>query len=395
MPTQYKTRILLRTDTSSNWTSMNPTLKLGEMGFAIDNGVVIGGKVGMDKTWNSTPFHFTAFQPIVTNYGRNLDEGKNGPPHSTQHNFQTESEAWEYVLYPYSPPSIVMTGYEGGIIWDSEVGDTFNNYAPIGQAGSYPFDFTIYNTPSLFIEKVAGVDKKVYYVSTPTVPVTPLEIIGGAATKYTLSDQTGINAYQVHNSPINANSNVTGKLNVFTALVRGKKDPTNVNSVYQQSAYVRFRIRSTAFLYRSNAELLHPGTYSDAQLSSIVRSMQGDVAGVKYSNMADYGGTKVFNYGNAITWNTVALEDTRPIPPSAAGHGGFFYLYVAAPISAGLPIIYNSSSDPSNAEPLVIRNFIYSNGTATGDPATGGKGIPYGLYQVPKLLTGTYTVKMI
>jgi len=369
---------------------MNPTLKLGEMGFAIDNGVVIGGKVGMDKTWNSTPFHFTAFQPIVTNYGRNLDEGKSGPPYNAQHNFQTETEAWEYVLYPYSPPSV---GMPASIIWDAEVGDTFNNYAPVGQAGTYPFDFYVYNTPTLFPEKVSGVDKKVYYVSTPFAPVTPLQIIGGTATKYALTDQTSNTAYQVHNAPIKANRDTTGTENVFTAFVRGKKDPTNVNSVYQASAYVRFRIRSNAFLWKSNDELLNPGTYTDAQLSSILRSLgsSGDMAGVRYNNMADGSGSKIFNGGNTITWNTTALTSIVPAPPAAAGHGGFFNICIAVPSGAGLPIVYNAASDPSN--PMTFstpRNFMYSNGTATG-----AKAIPYTLYLVAQPITGTLSVKMI
>jgi len=374
--TQYKTKILLRTDTTSNWETLNPTLKLGEMGFAIDAGVVIGGKVGMNKSWNSTPYHFTAFKPIVTNYGRNLDYPNQ---YNKTHNFQTETEAWEYVLYPYSAPSVSFGG--GAIIWDSEVGDTFNNY----DSGTFPYSFNIYNTPSLFIEG----GKKVYYTSVNDTPAT---IAAGTGTKFELTDQVNNTVLQGHPAPLNANSNVTGTLNVFSAYVRGKKDPTNVNSVYGESAYVRFRIRSAAFLWAANNSLLSVVNHTDAQLSAIIRNIgqTGGVNGVRYTNMADGSGNKVFNGGSTIVWNTTTLDDMTPEPPAAVGHVGFFKIVIAAPISAGTPIMHNAAVGPESPMAMTTRDFMYSNGTATGVNA-----IPYRLYESNADITGTLSVKIV
>jgi hypothetical protein len=373
--TVYKTKILLRTDTTANWTSKNPILKLGEMGFAIDNGVVVGGKVGMETNWNSTPFHFTAFKPIVTNYGRDLNHP--GGPYDAHHNFQEETAAWEYVLNPYAPPSIAATN----VIYDAEVGDIYYN-------AEYPFGFTVYNTPSLFLEKMSGetVDSKVYYVN----PNTPAQIAGGTGTKYKLTDQVNGTATQEHKMPVYANMNATGAQLVFTAYVRGKKNPTDVNSVYPASSYVRFRIRSAAFLWKANSSLLSTSLYNDAQLSSIVKNIGGDVHGVRHTNMADGGGIKYFNDGNTITWNTPVLLAMNPLPPAAVGNDGFFNMVIAAPKSAGIPIMYNPSAGPESPMTLIPRDFMYSNGTANDTTA-----IPYTLYVSESKITGTQPVKIV
>lgn len=311
------------------------------------------------------------FVPIVTNSGRNLDYP--APPYNATHNFQTQEEAWEYVLDPYAPPSV---GFANDIIADVEIGSTFNN-----GNGNITYTFNIYNTPSILLESVLGTNKKVYYTS----PSTPSEIISGA-TKYPLTDQNGYNVTQSHNANINVNSNVTGKVNVFTVYVRGKVNPELPTSVYGASAFVRFRIRSAVFLWRANDDI---SKYSDNALSSLLRTLGDDFAGGKYTTMADGDGNKSFG---TINWDTKAYSNNNSEHPAVIGNDGFFNICMIAPASAGTPIIYNPASGPNSPQKLVTHPFMYSNGTATGDRA-----VLYNLYmnQIVDKITGKYTTTII
>ena len=50
--------IQVRRDTAANWTSVNPTLAAGEMGFETDTGKF---KIGTGSTaWNALPYAFNA-----------------------------------------------------------------------------------------------------------------------------------------------------------------------------------------------------------------------------------------------------------------------------------------------------------------------------------------------
>jgi len=58
------TRIQYRRDTAANWTSTNPTLAPGELGFETDTGFV---KIGSGSaTWASLPYSVTARSPVGT-----------------------------------------------------------------------------------------------------------------------------------------------------------------------------------------------------------------------------------------------------------------------------------------------------------------------------------------
>jgi len=356
--------ITIRNDTTQNWTEQDPTLAIGEMGFAIDGDVVTGIKIGLGKIWSETPYHISPFTPIVTSTGRNLDAP--WKPYNAQHNFQTEKEAWDYVLNPYSAASIAFIN--GGIVADVEVGTIYQGLGEVGPPYTTDYTFNIFNTSSIFVEG----GKKVYYINNDF------------ATHFDLTNQVSETVTQVKNAPIYANRTDAGLYKVFSAHI---KDRLNPNVIYGAEAYVRFRLRSTAFLWKANSSLLNTGAYTDAQLSSIVKSMAGDVAGVKYTNMADGGGNKVFNGGNAITWDTRIIHNAVPQPPSASGGDGFFNIVVAAPASAGTPIVHNAASDASN--PMLfspVRNFTYNNGTAN---------IPYVLYVVAEPIVGTLSVKIV
>ena len=373
--TTYKTRIVLRTDTTLNWENKNPPLLIGEMGYAIDGTVVTCCKVGIGVSWKSTPILLTPFKPIVTNYGRNLDAKDGGTPYDAKHNFQTEDEAWQYVLYPYSPPSV---NFPATIIWDSEVGDNYNMYQTI----QYPFDFNIFNTPSIFLEGTPGVKK--YYIDS-----TAIAIAGNQAVGFPLTDQNAATVLQTHYKTFVANSNVTGNVQVIKASVRGSKNPSATSSVYDAYAYVRFRIRSATFLYRRNTELFDTNKYPDTALSSILRGLGNNITGGRYTTMADGGGNKYFG---TIPWDTVAYiaagANTPPNNDAIKGNDGFFHICIMAPLSAGVPRMYTPSAGPTGKQTLQVRNFMYTNGTATGVNA-----IPYALYMTmpDDAINGTYT----
>jgi hypothetical protein len=110
------------------------------------------------------------------------------------------------------------------------------------------------------------------------------------------------------------------------------------------------------------------------------------MTGVRYTNMADGGGNKMFNGGNAILWNTKTLTDIVPAPPAAAGNGGFFNIVMAVPDSAGVPIMFNSASDASNPMLMNTRKFTYTNNAASK---------AYTLYVSASVITGTLSVKII
>jgi hypothetical protein len=56
MPVQ--TTIQIRRDTAANWTSTNPTLAVGEMGFETDTGKFKFGRVvaTVAQTWTQLPY---------------------------------------------------------------------------------------------------------------------------------------------------------------------------------------------------------------------------------------------------------------------------------------------------------------------------------------------------
>jgi len=57
------TRIVIRRDESSNWTTINPQLLAGEQGFETDTGKY---KIGTGATWNATPYMVAGATGMIT-----------------------------------------------------------------------------------------------------------------------------------------------------------------------------------------------------------------------------------------------------------------------------------------------------------------------------------------
>lgn len=74
MPVQ--TRIQLRQDTAANWTSVNPTLAVGEGGYETDTGKI---KYGDGATaWTSLPYHFSPYASSTNTAGKLALRDANG-----------------------------------------------------------------------------------------------------------------------------------------------------------------------------------------------------------------------------------------------------------------------------------------------------------------------------
>jgi len=379
--------ITIRNDNTVNWEKKDPILAIGEMGFAIDNSVVVGIKIGLGKSWKLTPYHISPFVPIVTDSGRNLDYPNS--PYNASHNFQTETEAWNYVLNPYSAPYIYFP--YGNVIAYLEVGDTFNN----NNTNTYTYQFNIYNTPSILLEEdiTDGNLKKMYY----TTPDTVETILEDKGKKHLLTNQSQSPVLQSHSYPISITSGATGDIPVFTAYVRGMKDSDKASSIDVKSVSVNFRRRSVAFLWNADdaPNLLKSNVYTDVALTSIVESIRAIRPGTAYPIMAGGSGSKVFTPGE---WGPTVPFDSKLFKlgdPGSGGTSGQFNIVVAVPVEVGQPIVY-SSNDPKDAMKFLSpdgiangRKFGYSHGTLTSSP------IDYMLYIVQNVIIGSMPVKII
>ena len=302
---EFDIRVITRNDFLTNWENSGSIIKKGELAIAFSStGVPLELKIGVGNTWNNTPSGLVPFIPIVTTTGRDLDNP--GGPRTTTWQIETLYEAMQEIFMPYVKPGISLSP---AAFTEQEVGNSVTYTSQAFNAG-------IVNAQNILVE---GGQKKIY--------------IDGVARN--LANQSAQSTNEAITKTFTSNRSTAGSDVVLTVMVKDSRDSSQISA----SATIQYKLRSGYFLW-NDADPLFAKT--DAEISSIIHSITGNISGVRNSGIAN-NGSKSFGTVNFQTGN---------VPTGDPSNGAFYNIYIYNPVANGTPVAYNPSAGPTNPQDL-------------------------------------------
>jgi len=308
---EYAVRILLRSDTKTNWENSGSVLKPGEAAIGTVNGLPYILKMGIGQTWNNTPVFMFGFKAIITTFGRNLDNP--GGARNASYNITDPNEAFEMIFKPYVAPAISISSPANFPV--QEVGVTYS----LNQA------FTVPITMPLNI-LLQGGKKKLY------VDDVARDLVDQSAES---------NTNETVNKNFAANSIVDGNVQVLKVHVLNSKDSAQIVATKS----VPFNYRSGYFLWPTADDLF---AKTDAEITTIIQNLGADMTGVRLSTLNSNGGK---SFGT-VKFNSTLLS------------ASFYTIYVFNPVSRGTAVM-SSDLFRSSPQPTSNKDFTYTKGNAS------------------------------